>query len=67
MGEDDLTDLYRKEAAESLESEATKRIAEVADPVRDARLRATALKDLLESEDLVHAIIARLGLSLIHI
>jgi len=62
MGEDDLTDLYRNEAAKSLESEAAKRIAEVADPVRDARLRATALKDLLDSEDLVPAIIARLGI-----
>ena len=55
MGEDDLTDIYRQESAESLESEAAKRIAEVADPVRDARLRATALKDLLESDDLVRS------------
>ena len=62
MGEDDLTDLYRQESAKSLETEAAKRIAEVADPVRDARLRATALKDLLESDELVHAIIARLGI-----
>ena len=62
MGEDDLTDIYRQEVADSLESEAAKRIAEVADPVRDARLRATALKDLLDSDELVHAIIARLGI-----
>jgi Fe-S cluster biogenesis protein NfuA len=62
MGEDELTDIYRQEAEKSLESEAAKRIAEAADPVRDARLRATALKDLLESEDLVPAIIARLGI-----
>ena len=62
MGEDDLTNLYRNEAAESLESEATKRISEAANPVRDARLRATALKDLLDSEELVPAIIARLGI-----
>ena len=62
MGEDDLTDIYRQESAKSLETEAAKRIAEVADPVRDARLRATALKDLIESDDLVHAIIARLGI-----
>ena len=62
MGEDDLTDIYRQESAKSLENEAAKRIAEVADPVRDARLRATALKDLIESDDLVHAIIARLGI-----
>ena len=62
MGEDDLADIYRQEAAKSLESEAAKRIAEVADPARDARLRATPLKDLLTSEDLVPAIIARLGI-----
>jgi len=62
MGEDDLTDIYRLEAAKSLETEAAKRIAEAADPVRDARLRATALKDLLDSDDLVPAIFARLGI-----
>jgi len=62
MGEDDLKNFYRNEAAKSLESEAAKRIAEAADPVRDARLRATALKDLLNSDDLVPAIIARLGI-----
>ena len=62
MGEDDLTDIYRQEVADSLESEAAKRIAEVANPARDARLRATALKDLLDSDELVHAIIARLGI-----
>tara|TARA_B100001123_G_scaffold407060_1_gene498933 strand:+ start:273 stop:722 length:450 start_codon:yes stop_codon:yes gene_type:complete len=62
MGEDDLTDIYRQEVADSLEFEAAKRIEEAADPVRDARLRATALKDLLDSDELVHAIIARLGI-----
>ena len=62
MGEDDLAEVYRLEAEKSLESEAAKRIAEASDPVRDARLRATALVDLLESDDLVPAIIARLGI-----
>ena len=62
MGEDDLADIYRLEASKSLESEAAKRIAEAADPIRDARLRGTALKDLLDSDDLVPAIIARLGI-----
>ena len=52
----------RNAAAKSLEPEAAKRIPEVADPARDARLRATALKDLLDSEDLVPAIITRLGI-----
>jgi Fe-S cluster biogenesis protein NfuA len=62
MGEDDLADIYRHEAMKSLESEAAKRIAEVADPARDARLRATPLKDLIDSEELVPAIVARLGI-----
>ena len=44
MGEDDLAEVYRLEAEKSLESEAAKRIAEASDPVRDARLRATATK-----------------------
>ncbi|MDG1525882.1 MAG: NifU family protein [Candidatus Thalassarchaeaceae archaeon] len=62
MGGDDLADIYRHEAIKSLESEAAKRIAEVADPARDARLRATPLKDLIGSEELVPAIVARLGI-----
>ncbi|MBJ84742.1 MAG: hypothetical protein CMB52_04415 [Euryarchaeota archaeon] len=61
MDEDDLADLYRAEAAKSLDEEAQRRIAESADPILDERLRNTPLKDLIDSEELVPAIIARLG------
>lgn len=61
MGEEDLAEMYRAQAAASTEAEAARRIAETADPVRDARLRSTPLAHLLEHEDLVPAIMARLG------
>ena len=61
MDEDDLADLYRAEAVKSLDEEAQRRIAESADPILDERLRNTPLKDLIDSEELVPAIIARLG------
>ncbi len=56
-----MADLYRAEAAKSLDEEAQRRIAESADPILDERLRNTPLKDLIDSEELVPAIIARLG------
>ena len=62
MSEDDLADLYRSQAAESMEEEASKRIAESADPELDQRLLATPLASLLESDELVPAIMARLGI-----
>jgi Fe-S cluster biogenesis protein NfuA len=62
MEEEDLADLYRQQAAASMEAEATKRIAEVADPARDTRLQNTPLADLMESDELVAAIMARLGM-----
>ena len=62
MAGDDLADRYRAEAAKSLESEAERRIAENADPVRDARLRATPLSDLIDSDELGPAIFASLGI-----
>ena len=58
---DDLAARYRAEAAASMSAEAARRVAEVADPALDARLRATPLAELLESDELVAAIIARLG------
>jgi len=57
-----LANLYRAEAAQSQEEEAAKRIAESADPALDERLRATPLKELIDSDELVAAIIARLGM-----
>ena len=62
MDEDELANLYRAEATQSQEEEAAKRIADSADPALDERLRATPLKDLIDSDELVAAIIARLGM-----
>ena len=62
MDEDELANLYRVEATQSQEEEAAKRIAESADPALDERLRATPLKNLIDSDQLVAAIIARLGM-----
>ena len=62
MDEDELANLYRAEATQSQEEEAAKRIAESADPDLDERLRATPLKNLIDSDELVAAIIARLGM-----
>ena len=57
-----MANLYRAEATQSQEEEAAKRIAESADPALDERLRATPLKNLIDSDELVAAIIARLGM-----
>jgi len=57
-----LANLYRAEATQSQDEEAAKRIAESADPALDERLRATPLKNLIDSDELVAAIIARLGM-----
>ena len=57
-----MANLYRTEATQSQEEEAAKRIAESANPALDERLRATPLKNLIDSDELVAAIIARLGM-----
>ncbi|MEE3083484.1 MAG: hypothetical protein VX320_05315 [Candidatus Thermoplasmatota archaeon] len=62
MEGDELTDLYRVEAAKSIEDEANKRIIENADSELDARLRATPLYTLVGNEEMVPAIISRLGI-----
>jgi Fe-S cluster biogenesis protein NfuA len=56
--DDDLLAQYRQEAAAAMESEANKRIAETSNPLEDAILRKTSL---LEIEDIVPALLARLG------
>ena len=56
--DDDLLAQYRQEAAAAMESEANKRIAETSNPLEDAVLRKTSL---LEIEDIVPALLARLG------
>ena len=62
MDEDELANLYRAEATQSLEEEAAKRIAESADSELDERLRSIPLKELMDSDELVAAIISRLGM-----
>lgn len=56
--DDELLAQYRQEAAAAMESEANKRIAETSNPLEDAILRKTSL---LEIEDIVPALLARLG------
>jgi Fe-S cluster biogenesis protein NfuA len=62
MEDKDLAEMYRVQAAASIDSEAAKRIAETADPVLDARLRATPLASMVDTEQMAQAIIARLGI-----
>ena len=57
MGED-LVERYRREAAEALELEAMRRIAENSDPEEDARLRNISLSEV---KDMVPSLFARLG------
>ena len=57
MGED-LVERYRREAAEALELEAMRRIAENSDPEEDARLRNISLSEV---KDIVPSLLARLG------
>ena len=57
MGED-LVERYRREAAEALELEAMRRIAENSDPEEDARLRNISLSEV---KDMVPSLLARLG------
>ena len=56
--DDKLLEQYRLEAAAAMEVEANKRIAENSDPEEDELLRT---KSLLEIDDLVPALLARLG------
>ena len=61
MTDDDLIAKYAAEAKKSLDMEAEKRIKETTDPVYEAKLRAHSLFDLLETEELVPALLSRLG------
>ena len=56
--DDDILEQYRLEAAAAMEVEANKRIAETSDSEKDEILRA---KSLLDVEDLVQSLLARLG------
>ena len=61
MTDDDLVAKYAIEAQQSIDDEAQKRIAETTDPIRDAKLRKESLFDLLKSDQIVFALLARLG------
>ena len=61
MTEDDLVAKYAAEARKSMDAEANKRIQETVDPVHEAKLLSMSIFDLLETDDLVPALLARLG------
>ena len=61
MTDDDLVAKYAAEAKQSLDQEAQKRIEESVDPIYEAKLRACSIFDMIESDDLVPALLARLG------
>ena len=61
MTVDDLVAKYAAEAKIALQEEASKRVAESTDPIEEARLRNTSLLTLLEDDELVPAILSRLG------
>lgn len=56
--DDELLEQYRLEAAAAMEVEASKRIAETSNPEEDEFLRGQSLLDV---EDMVPALLARLG------
>ena len=56
--DDELLEQYRLEAAAAMEVEASKRIAETSNPEEDELLRGQSLLDV---EDMVPALLARLG------
>lgn len=61
MTDDDLVAKYAAEAQKSIDDEANKRIAETADPILDAKLRKRSLHTLLDTDEIVPALLARLG------
>ena len=62
MEEGNLTDFYRLEAAKSIEEEAKKRISETANSELDDNLLATPLHSFIGKEEMIPAIISRLGI-----
>ena len=59
--DDDLVAKYAAEAKAAMEAEAARRVAEATDPQEEERLRNVSLKDVVNSEHLVPALLARLG------
>ena len=65
MVEDDIADSYAAQVSTSMSEEAEARLAEILDPIEEARLSSLSLVDLVlagESSDLVGAIMSRLGI-----
>ena len=60
MTDDDLVAKYAAEAKKSMKKRR-KSVEEVIDPIYEAKLRANSLFVMLDSEDLVPALLARLG------
>ena len=59
--DDDLVAKYAAEAKAAMEAEAARRVAETTDPQEEERLRNMSLNDLVKSEHMVPALLARLG------
>ncbi len=59
--EDDLVATYAAEAKAAMSAEAARRIAETVDPEEEQRLRDTSLLTLIHTQDMVPALLARLG------
>ena len=59
--DDDLVAAYAAEAKAAMEAEATRRIAETTDAEEEERLRNMSLKELVNSEHFVPALLSRLG------
>ena len=59
--DDDLVAKYAAEAKAAMEAEAARRVAEATDPQEEERLRNVSLNDVVNSEHMVPALLARLG------
>ena len=61
MADDDLIAKYAAQASKSIAEEAEKRIAESTNPEEEARLKRESVLNLVEGDDFVPALLARLG------
>jgi Fe-S cluster biogenesis protein NfuA len=59
--DDDLVAKYAAEARAAMEAEAARRVAESTDPQEEERLRNLALRDIINTEHFVPALLSRLG------
>jgi Fe-S cluster biogenesis protein NfuA len=61
MSDDDLVSKYAAEALESMKIEAKKRIEDVTDEVEEKRLQSLSLLKIVDSDDIVPALLSRLN------